>query len=392
MTFRLLAFAPSAIVPEYRKRYLEMARLGAEVTLVVPEWWTQFHRRIEFAPDPGSAHPGLRVVPIRPSGLWLPTTPLRNVFHAYPGVASLMRRTRPSGVEVWGEPFFRASAQVLDLTRAAAPEAAFACYSAQNLLKHRSWPLSAWEKRVLAAADLMFPVSETVAGVLRRKGFAGLLRVAPLGIDPEVFRPRTGPRPSGPLRLVVVGKLESQKGVDLVLTAMARVREARLEVIGTGPARAFLASLARDLGLGDRVAFSGSVPPGEMPGRLRAADVLVQASRTLPDLKEQFGRAVVEAMATGLAVVVSDSGELPQVVGKAGIVFPEGDAEALAAHLARLDARPDELVRLGCEARALAASRYAWARIAREQLEAWDQAREARSRCGTGPASSPTTR
>jgi glycosyltransferase involved in cell wall biosynthesis len=73
-----------------------------------------------------------------------------------------------------------------------------------------------------------------------------------------------------------------------------------------------------------------------MPGLYRKMDVLVLPSRTRPNWKEQFGRSLVEAMACGVTVVGSDSGEIPHVIGDAGLLFPEGQAGELRERLSRL--------------------------------------------------------
>jgi glycosyltransferase involved in cell wall biosynthesis len=79
-----------------------------------------------------------------------------------------------------------------------------------------------------------------------------------------------------------------------------------------------------------------------MPAIMRRFDVLVGPSLTTPRWKEQFGRMLVEAMACGVPVIGSDSGEIPNVIGDAGIVVPEGDCVALRTAIARLRDDPAE--------------------------------------------------
>ena len=105
---------------------------------------------------------------------------------------------------------------------------------------------------------------------------------------------------------------------------------------GGGPQQADLERLAVQLDLGQHVVFLGRVGSTDMPAFFASIDVLVVPSRTMPTWKEQFGRVLVEAMACQTPVIGSDSGEIPHVIGDAGLVFPEGDAQALASHLLRL--------------------------------------------------------
>ena len=97
-----------------------------------------------------------------------------------------------------------------------------------------------------------------------------------------------------------------------------------------------------------------------------------------PSWIEQFGRVAVEAMASGVAVVASDSGSLPEVVAEAGILVPPDDVGALAAALGRLRDRPGERARLAGAGRRRAA-RYGWDQVAARQLELYRTVVEDRS-------------
>jgi glycosyltransferase involved in cell wall biosynthesis len=97
-----------------------------------------------------------------------------------------------------------------------------------------------------------------------------------------------------------------------------------------------LRELAYHLGLGNSVSFREWVPSTRVPTFYRNLDVLVLPSRSRSNWVEQFGRVLIEAMACGVPVVGSDCGEIPNVVGDAGLIFPEGDVDALRACLARL--------------------------------------------------------
>jgi glycosyltransferase involved in cell wall biosynthesis len=90
------------------------------------------------------------------------------------------------------------------------------------------------------------------------------------------------------------------------------------------------------LGIAGRTVFDGQIPSLEVPSYLAQLHVLVLPSRTRSNWQEQFGRVLPEAMVSGVPVVGSDSGEIPNVIGDAGLIYPEGDVEALRAHLQAL--------------------------------------------------------
>jgi glycosyltransferase involved in cell wall biosynthesis len=123
----------------------------------------------------------------------------------------------------------------------------------------------------------------------------------------------------------------------LVLQAMQSLpSDARLLIVGEGPLRQRIEEEIACRGLGGRVTVQPRVPSSQVPDVLRRLHAVVLPSLTTPRWKEQFGRVLVESMACGIPVVGSSSGEIPHVVGDAGLIVPEGDAGALAHALQRL--------------------------------------------------------
>jgi glycosyltransferase involved in cell wall biosynthesis len=116
------------------------------------------------------------------------------------------------------------------------------------------------------------------------------------------------------------------------------------------------------------------VPSTEVAAYMSGLDVFVLPSRTTGNWKEQFGRVLIESMACQVPVIGSDSGEIPHVIGDAGLVFPEGDALALAAHLQKLadsKALREELAAKGLER---VTQHYTQLQIARQHLKLYRKA------------------
>jgi glycosyltransferase involved in cell wall biosynthesis len=129
--------------------------------------------------------------------------------------------------------------------------------------------------------------------------------------------------------------------------------------------------------------FTGGVADTAVPDYLACMDALVLPSRTTPSWAEQFGHVLIEAMAAGVPVVGSSSGAIPEVIGEAGLVFPEGDAAALRAQLATLFDDPALRKRLIERGRARVERLYTNERIALAQRDIYRQvlaAREERRR------------
>ena len=129
----------------------------------------------------------------------------------------------------------------------------------------------------------------------------------------------------------------AEKGVSLLLEAVATINgHWRLVILGGGPERAALEAQAKHLQIAERVSFHGAVPSVEMPAQYHNIDLLALPSLTRPNWKEQFGRVLVEAIASGVPVIGSSSGAIPGVIGDAGLIVPEGDTAALAAAIEKL--------------------------------------------------------
>ena len=142
--------------------------------------------------------------------------------------------------------------------------------------------------------------------------------------------------------------------------------------MGSGEEQETLRKLAADTGIADRTTLGVSLPSARMPEFYRSLDLLVLPSRTRPNWKEQFGRVLIEAMACGVPVLGSDSGEIPRVIGDAGVVFPEEDLEALRFQLQRLMEDPTARKFLAAAGRERVLARFTMAEVARRTVAVYN--------------------
>ncbi|MEP6686325.1 MAG: glycosyltransferase family 4 protein [Verrucomicrobiota bacterium] len=142
--------------------------------------------------------------------------------------------------------------------------------------------------------------------------------------------------------LIFLGRLVSEKGIDVLLEALARLRTralfACLTIVGTGPEQSAMQQMAERLGLGDQVTFAGPKRGEELVSLLRGHRILVIPSR----YDEPFGVVALEGIACGCIAVGSSGGGLSEAIGPCGLTFPNGDAGALARVLEQLLRQPDE--------------------------------------------------
>ena len=188
-------------------------------------------------------------------------------------------------------------------------------------------------------------------------------------MDPELFTPRP-PTHESRITIGYAGGLLAEKGLDTLLQACAGlIGDWRLEIVGEGDQRAALEAMVRELQISERVTFRNHITSHEMPAFYQGLDLFVLTSRTLPNWKEQFGRVLIEAMACEVVVLGSDSGEIPNVIGEAGMIFPEGDVAQLRSQLQHLLDYPNERQRLAKLGRQRVLAHYSMAQIARQTVD-----------------------
>lgn len=186
------------------------------------------------------------------------------------------------------------------------------------------------------------------------------------GMDAPALPP--APRPRVPPVLLAYGRLVVEKGFDLAVRALTEVRrqvgDARLVVVGDGPARPDLERLAVAEGLASAIEFRGPLPPADIPALLNTASLVVVPSRW----EEPFGLVALEAALMARPVVAARVGGLAEVVedGRTGVLVEREDWRALAAAIVRLLQEPARADAMGLAARQRAGRRFAWQRCVAE--------------------------
>lgn len=220
-------------------------------------------------------------------------------------------------------------------------------------------------------ADAVITLTPRLAGLLTDHGVpAGRVHVVPSGVPDGPFDADPGADPlDDPARprVLFLGRLHRQKGVDVLVRAIATLPGARLVLAGDGPDRAALRRLAERCGIAGRVRFLGFVPRPQVPALLRHADVLA-----LPSRYEELGTAVLEGLRAGVPVVASDTGGIPSILtdGVDGLLVPPGRPEALAAALHRVLSDAALARRLAERGRERARA-YSWGPLAGRVLDVY---------------------
>ena len=229
----------------------------------------------------------------------------------------------------------------------------------------------------MANTSLYLAGNQDGVAVIRNWHYQGEIEVMPqMGVDSELFAPQPKTK-TAELKIGFLGRLVPEKGIDLLFTAAQQLRQQGLKyqliIYGSGTSEAELRKKATELQIDDLVVWAGAVSHAEAPGALSQFEVLVLPSRTVDTWKEQFGHVLIEAMSMGIPVVGSTCGEIPHVISRDELVFPEGDAAALAKILARCIVDRTWCEQMGSYGIERVEQHYSHQRIARRLIEHWQK-------------------
>jgi glycosyltransferase involved in cell wall biosynthesis len=370
---RLLTIGHSYVIANNRRLAHEMALQGRgrwEVTAVAPAQLRADLRDVTLEPIAGEAC-ALRALPVA----------IGSIPHLrfYRG----LKRVLEGGwdvVHVWEEPYVASGAQIAALApaRARIVPATF-----QNIIKRYPPPFSLFEGSVLRRAAAWIAFGETVHEAQRGKSMyaAKPSRVITPGVDVERFKPDERSRRAIREKLgwhddtpVVgyLGRFVPEKGLGTLMRALERaVQPWRALVVGGGPMLDELTDFSQ--AHPDRVRVLTGVAHDRVPGHLNAMDVLCAPSETTSRWREQFGRMLIEAMACGVPVIASRSGEIPHVVSDAGVLVEERDVAQWTQAIDSLLGDPEKRRDLASKGLARARERFAWPIVARAHLAFFEE-------------------
>ncbi len=228
------------------------------------------------------------------------------------------------------------------------------------------------------AAAVVVPSRAHLALSNELVGYESKVEVIPFGIDQTRWETVPPPPPGASPRAIFIGRLVAYKGLDILLKALERVPELRLDIVGAGPEGPRLRTLAQALAITDRVRWYGEYPDEDLPRRMADADFLVLPSVTV---EEMFGLVVLEAMASGRPVITT---ALPSAVrevnvpGVTGLEVPLRDVPALAYALETLCRDPARRRNMGEAGRRRVNERFTQSMMASRHIELYEKIRALR--------------
>jgi len=368
---RVAVVSHTYMVQANRGKLEALIRLpGFEALLIVPRAWRHRDTGQRFYAQSKESGP-VPVVALR--GWSLGSGSL--VTYSPVALWRLLRSYRPDLVHLEEEPWsFAAFEMVLICGLCRIP---LTFFTWENIDRRHHWPFGLIRRRVFQRAKAAVVGNREAKAILEKDGFPRPVTVLPqLGVDTSTFHPPAA-RVERSAVVGYLGRLVQQKGLLLLLEAFSRLSsEVRLLIVGTGPLKGEILRRAKVLGLDGRVDLREGVTHREVPKYLTRMSVLVLPSLTTAKWKEQFGHVLVEAMASGVPVIGSSSGAIPEVIGDAGLVVPEGNVEELAAGLRRLISAPEQRAELAARGLARVFAEYTNDSVARRLAAFWEDSIE----------------
>ncbi|BAY35762.1 group 1 glycosyl transferase [Nostoc sp. NIES-2111] len=368
-------------------RALSQLEPGIEVTVVVPKTW-----------KPGGVQNKIIETEYRDEGAFK-IVPVSNFSQNHQGLLtfgadliSLLREFRPQILQAEQGSRALAYAQLIILNQLLGLKAKNIFFTWWNLPYELKPPIALLEKFNLNNSHGIISGNQDGAEILKQRGYQGPIKVMPqLGVDETLFAPKAQPELAAKLGIYAgefvigfVGRFVPEKGLLTLLQALTKLpleKPWKLLLLGRGPLQEELIKIASDNNIQDRVVLVESVPHNEVVNYINLMSTLLLPSETTYQFKtltaagwkEQFGHVLIEAMACQVPVIGSDSGEIPHVIGDAGLVFPEGDVQALANCLLQLIENPDLTQEIGEKGYQKAMVKYTNKALAKQQYEFYQE-------------------
>ncbi|YAF97699.1 MAG: hormogonium polysaccharide biosynthesis glycosyltransferase HpsO [Nodularia sp. CChRGM 3473] len=380
---KILVASHSYIVDLNCEKLRALAQLepGIEVTVVVPKTWR-----------PGGVQNKVIATQYRDEGNFK-IVPVSNFSQNHQGLLtfgtdliSLFQQFRPQIIQVEQGSRGLAYTQMIVLNQLLGLKAKNIFFTWWNLPYELKFPVALLEKYNLNHSHGIISGNQDGVNVLQQRGYQGPIKVMPqLGVDENLFTPQVQPELAAKLGITsedfvvgFVGRFVAEKGLLTLLKALITIpnKPWKLLLLGRGELQEELIKIATENNVKERVIFIESVPHNAVASYINLMNTLVLPSETTYKFKtltavgwkEQFGHVLIEAMACRVPVIGSNSGEIPHVIGDAGLVFPEGDVQALANCLSQLIEKPDFAQSLGEMGYQKAMTKYTNKALAKQQF------------------------
>jgi glycosyltransferase involved in cell wall biosynthesis len=381
---RILVASHTYIVDLNCEKLKTLANLepNLEVTVIVPKRWKPGGVQNKIIETQARKEGNFRIIPVSNF-----SQNNQGLLTFGVDLVKLLQQFKPEIIQVEQGAKAFSYAQLITLNNLLKLKAKNIFFTWWNLPYTNKFPINLLEKYNLDRTHGLIAGNQDGAEILKEHGYRGKVKVMPqLGVDEKLFSPRSQPELRSKLRInnnefVIgfVGRFVEEKGILTLIEAIAGLKELswKLLLLGRGTLKETILQKAAAAGISDRLILIESVPHDEVPRYINLLNVLVLPSetnykfKTLTSVgwKEQFGHVLIEAMVSRVPVIGSNSGEIPYVIGDAGLIFPEGDTLALRQCLQQLITNSELAQNLAEKGFDHAIEKYTNRALAKQQLD-----------------------
>ena len=324
---RILFVSHSSVLAYHQQKLEALAsKYRHDITLCTPAYWYEGGVKAE-------AYTGGKIKYVIGNVLMF----RKRMLQIYLNAEEIVRKVNPDIVHVEEEPFTFAGWQFINAAKKLGKKCLF--FTWENIRRSYNPLYTYFNKYCIANSDAIIAGNEEAKDIFSSYGFKGRIEVIPqYGLNMKDFMIRKGRKDRKKFILGYIGRITHEKGMDTLISSLEGLKNVKLVLAGTGN-EDYVQAIKEKAKAYD-VEFAGFLGRDKVAKFLASIDALVLPSITTPQWKEQFGRVIIEAFASKTAVIGSSSGEIPFVIGKAGMVFEEGNKEELRKAINKLIYNP----------------------------------------------------
>lgn len=320
-------FIGHTYIPEINREKLKYLSKKVDLTLLTPKKWRDDLFTVSAKKDRELKH-------------FTSSTVMdghEKAYFYFPNIFSRVREIKPDVIHVEQGADSVSLFQAIWAKKLFCPNAKIVFFTWMNLDLPNPFCFNLIEKFNLKNTDFAFCGNADAVKILRKHGYVGPVTVLPqLGVNPRIFRKKL----FIPLRkklglkeyftIGFFGRIVKEKGLLVLIKALKNLSgKWKFLIIGRGELTKEIIARAAKYGFADKIVMLESVPHIKIVDYINCLDAYILPSLTVPWWKEQFGHVLIEAMACEVPVIGSSSGEIPNIIDDAGLVFKEGNAEDL---------------------------------------------------------------
>ncbi len=319
-----VVFVSHSSVLEYHQQKLKILskNYGVEIHLVTPPFWYEGGVKTQqFTGNSEIFYYKGKVFMLK-----------NRMFHFYYNVKNLFKKIKPDILHIEEIPFSLVCWQFLKQAKKYNLKKIF--FTWENIERKLNPVYKYFYKYSLENSDCAIAGNEDGKKILLKLGFNRKIYVMPqYGINFSDFKSEKKllPEDGEDFKIAYMGRIVPEKGIEILLKSIEGLDKIKLMIAGVGEKdyEEKIKNIIKQKNLDKKIEWKGHIPSKDIPEFLNKMHILILPSVARPDWKEQFGRVLIEAFASKVAVIGSSSGEIPNVIGDAGLIFKEGDSDDL---------------------------------------------------------------